>query len=652
MRKLRNYAMLWLIGLLGTLTIWAASAYNSPEVLENWDLKICGTEYVSNTNGAEWCIIIQWKNVWATTTWAWSSALTTSYGNIYQWWNNYWFLAGLSEWALPRDYHQIDCNSFGPSNPFSSGTFIERSSSPYDYCLSGNDNMWWWWSDINGLVYPVENASERRWPCEEWYHVPSAWEWYALLDMRAGQKTNWFFMIYDWGTFLEDFQIPRVWGYNQGGAPDRFWLWSSSPGTSPIGDEARFMSIEIEWIVIESYYRAIALPVRCFKDPSLGFSSVVFWGDITELWSGNIENGTAIANSWDLLALLSWKIAELTGWSKQWYDFDGWYEDEATSAFDMTTEITSDLTLYAHRTPIVYSIKYNLDEWTIEVGSTNLENYTIESDDITLNNPSKEWYTFAWWTGTDLSEATLSVTIAKWSTWNREYYATWTANPKPVSHWWGWSTLRKDNCSNGDYSDSYYDWTCWKNPNNMSSWTEGEGSIDDNKDSSSQSSSEWQANNELQTAYEFAYENKITTMDSIEKADMEWWLTRIAMAKMLSQYAINVLWKKPANIIVPKFSDITEGLNTEYDYWVSRAYQLWIMWINMPDNKFRPFDLVTRAEFGTALSRLIFWIADWEEAYYTTHLAKLKAEWIITNDDPTLQELRWYVMLMLMRSKK
>jgi hypothetical protein len=40
-------------------------------------------------------------------------------------------------------------------------------------------------------------------------------------------------------------------------------------------------------------------------------------------------------------------------------------------------------------------------------------------------------------------------------------------------------------------------------------------------------------------------------MDSIDLANMEWWLNRISMAKMLSNYATNVLGKKPENIIVP-----------------------------------------------------------------------------------------------------
>ena len=176
---------------------------------------------------------------------------------------------------------------------------------------------------------------------------------------------------------------------------------------------------------------------------------------------------------------------------------------------------------------------------------------------------------------------------------------------------------------------------------------------DENVDTgSSDDSSEWQTNtNEFEQAYEFAYENWVTTMDTIEKADMEGSLTRIAMAKMLSKYAINVLGKKPANVVVPKFKDITNKLDEEYDNWVTLAYQLGIMWINMPNNKFRPNDLVTRAEFATALSRMLFSTPDWNP-YYSTHLAKLKAEWIITNDNPDLEEVRWYVMIMLMRSAK
>ena len=47
---------------------------------------------------------------------------------------------------------------------------------------------------------------------------------------------------------------------------------------------------------------------------------------------------------------------------------------------------------------------------------------------------------------------------------------------------------------------------------------------------------------------------------------------------------------------------------------------------------------------------MLFWLADWKWSYFEPHLKKLKDEGIIVNDNPELWELRWYVMLMLMRS--
>jgi len=153
---------------------------------------------------------------------------------------------------------------------------------------------------------------------------------------------------------------------------------------------------------------------------------------------------------------------------------------------------------------------------------------------------------------------------------------------------------------------------------------------------------------ELHKAYNFAYKNGITTTSSIEKAKMNSPLTRIAMAKMLSQFAINVLGKKPNNSAVPNFTDVSKKLDGDYGWAVTLAYQLGIMWVGV--EKFRPYDTVTRWEFWTALSRMLYSIPDWSP-YYITHLDKLKREWIISNTKPKLEEKRWYVMLMLMRSQ-
>jgi hypothetical protein len=162
---------------------------------------------------------------------------------------------------------------------------------------------------------------------------------------------------------------------------------------------------------------------------------------------------------------------------------------------------------------------------------------------------------------------------------------------------------------------------------------------------------QWSFPREFIDAYNFAYKNWITTKSSIYEAKMYSPITRIQMAKMLSKYAINVLWKEPdVSKWVIKFDDVSNKLNKEYDDAVTLAYQLWIMWQNIKNNKFRPNSLLTRAEFATALSRLLYWTEDWKSKYYETHMVKLHKEWIINNIDPDLIEKRWYVVIVLMRS--
>ncbi len=127
-------------------------------------------------------------------------------------------------------------------------------------------------------------------------------------------------------------------------------------------------------------------------------------------------------------------------------------------------------------------------------------------------------------------------------------------------------------------------------------------------------------------------------------------ITRIQMAKMLSKYAINVLWKEPdVSKWVIKFDDVSSKLDKEYGNAVTLAYQLWIMWQNVKNNKFRPYDEVTRAEFATALSRLLYWTENWKNKYYEPHITKLYNEWIINKTNPLIKEKRGYLMIMLMR---
>ena len=113
------------------------------------------------------------------------------------------------------------------------------------------------------------------------------------------------------------------------------------------------------------------------------------------------------------------------------YTFSGWnskadgsgtaYADKQ-SVKNLTAEANAIVSLYAQWQTISYTISYNLDGGSVSMA--NPTSYTIE-DAITLNNPTKEHYAFKGWTGTGLTEPTMTVTITAGSTGNRSYTATW-----------------------------------------------------------------------------------------------------------------------------------------------------------------------------------------------------------------------------------
>lgn len=78
--------------------------------------------------------------------------------------------------------------------------------------------------------------------------------------------------------------------------------------------------------------------------------------------------------------------------------------------------------LKSNAVPIDYTITYKLNGGT----ASNPVSYNVESNTFTLNNPTRAGYTFAGWTGTDITGTSKTVTINQGSTGNRTYTATWT----------------------------------------------------------------------------------------------------------------------------------------------------------------------------------------------------------------------------------
>ena len=94
--------------------------------------------------------------------------------------------------------------------------------------------------------------------------------------------------------------------------------------------------------------------------------------------------------------------------------------------------LQADQAVVATFAPIDYTISYSLAGGTLPSDQANPATYTIETETFTLVNPERQGYTFEGWTGTSLKEATMTVTIAKGTTGNRSYTATWKENaPEP-----------------------------------------------------------------------------------------------------------------------------------------------------------------------------------------------------------------------------
>ena len=162
---------------------------------------------------------------------------------------------------------------------------------------------------------------------------------------------------------------------------------------------------------------------------------------------------------------------------------------------------------------------------------------------------------------------------------------------------------------------------------------------------------------EQNDAYLWACQHNITTMRTIQEARLDQPLTRAELAKIMSVYAMKEYHLKPLRAGVVNYKDVNADLGDLADY-IQLAYQLQIMGINAdgtPIQAFEPHKLVSRAEFATVLSRVI-----WGNKHnisgddrYSEHLQALKKYEIITSDVPAnWWELRGRALLMLHRTAK
>lgn len=112
-----------------------------------------------SSDGSNWLTIAD-KNLGATTVCNYGDATTAeNQWNFYQWGNNHWFLWSIGTYS-PTSTSTVNAWTYWPWNYYDSSTWIQQAA----WDSSVNANLW-------GNTTNTNEA--RRWPCPEWWHIPS-----------------------------------------------------------------------------------------------------------------------------------------------------------------------------------------------------------------------------------------------------------------------------------------------------------------------------------------------------------------------------------------------------------------------------------------------------------------------------------------------
>ena len=252
-------------------------------------------EWTITLDNWEESITIMDKNLWADAAWTWEE----SYWYYFQRWNNHWFQLNSEIKTWTELVSREESMQYWPNNWYDSDVqfvVLEELNRNvdyynYNYLASFNDNLRWWsWDSeivnrmweyvIDQFRWDTGNPRiERKWPCPEWFHVPSLGEIHKLFklwidikypdDIEKKEHVRWMSIWGGWNQiwreFSNDLLLPMAWWIRFDGKAtphdqeSEWFYWMSSPG--------RFLNFH-SYMIVEyaESYRAATFPVRCFKN--------------------------------------------------------------------------------------------------------------------------------------------------------------------------------------------------------------------------------------------------------------------------------------------------------------------------------------------------------------------------------------------------
>lgn len=417
-----------------------------------------------------------------------------------------------------------------------------------------------------------------------------------------------------WGTTLSEQEVLK----------NAKLLSEDLPTTTKSGHLFRGWSLDGTTVLSypRSFDQNITLSAVWEKDPSqwISLSYDLQWGVLSS------PNPDSLL-SWTLLSTLSQP-------SRSWFHFSGWnYTGEAI--LPSNTALIKSGTLYANRSenPLErLTITYHLNDGSAQQKTSKLLKSGATFQAL-IPEPTRMGYTFIWWTK-DLA-GQQAIALGASITGDLAIYAQWKPIPSivPTHGYSGGGGFISHSASQNSI------------PSSQETITNTELSKEEK---------------EQQTAYERAYENKITTLYPQTEARLFEPITRAELAKMMSVYTTKFLKKIPISwkLGCSDFQD-KDQTSPELAGFMQTACELEIMGLHSdgktPLSLFRPNDLVSRAEFATVLSRMKRgnqYDNNQPEWRWEDHLKNLHEKMIITIPDPNIIELRGRILLMLHRMER
>lgn len=206
------------------------------------------------------------KNLWATAVWNyWDTPTAANTWTFYQWWNNYGFPYNNAS-GITTSTSLVDTTNYWPSNYYSSSTFIINWAN--DWTSDHNRNLWWWTTSNIDLV-------SKKWPCETWWHIPTAAELTTLTNMW--QTLWWWWSNSDWLNMVKALLLPNLsWYYSRNqstwnlgfniGSPCVYWCcqdWALYQSA------AYWLWVWTNWMLYYWYPKAAWYSIRPIKNTTV-----------------------------------------------------------------------------------------------------------------------------------------------------------------------------------------------------------------------------------------------------------------------------------------------------------------------------------------------------------------------------------------------